>query len=208
VFGTAGVRARNAVPTGWTPPGVPAVTSLGPVPLDPPNPPTLPILPVDFPHSDLDVGRLDDEADRDELRSRYYGLLQEVRVILPGVQVLLAFLLTVPFANRFGKLDTFGRTLFGIAMVSALCSVVSLLTPTVFHRVAERTRRKARLQWGIRFTLGGLGLLVIALVSALWCVSRFIFGEGTAVLIVIPVSVGILLVWVVLPLAVGRSRPA
>ncbi len=165
-------------------------------------------MPIDFPHSDLDVEELDDELDRDELRSRYYGLLQEVRVILPGVQVLLAFLLTVPFANRFGKLDTFGRTLFGVAMVSALCSVISLLTPTVFHRVAERTRRKARLEWGIRFTLAGLGLLALALVSGLWCVSRFIFGAGTAALIVIPVTVGIVLVWIVLPLVVGRSRPA
>ena len=169
--------------------------------------PEPPRSPNDLPRSDLDVGDLDDESDRDELRSRYYGLLQELRVILPGVQVLLAFLLTVPFANRFGKLDTFGRTLFGIAMVSALCSVVSLLTPTVFHRVAERTRRKARLEWGIRFTLAGLGLLALALISGLWCVARFIFGSTTALLIVAPATVGVLLVWIVLPLVAGRALP-
>ncbi len=167
-----------------------------------------PIEPHEFPHSDLDVAQLDDESDRDELRSRYYGLLQEVRVILPGVQVLLAFLLTVPFANRFGELDTFGRTLFGIALVSALLSVISLLTPTVFHRIALRTHRKIRLQWGIRFTLAGLFLLATALLSALWCVSRFIFGPDTAQLLVFPVAAAVFLVWIVLPLAVGRSGPA
>jgi Family of unknown function (DUF6328) len=51
--------------------------------------------------SDEDTEDLDDVADREELRQRYYGLLQELRVVLPGVQVLLAFLLTAPFAQRF-----------------------------------------------------------------------------------------------------------
>ncbi len=49
---------------------------------------------------DRPASELDDRADREELRERYYGLLQELRVILPGVQVLVAFLLTVPFASR------------------------------------------------------------------------------------------------------------
>ncbi len=52
---------------------------------------------------DAPVAELDDEADRDELRRRYYGLMQELRVLLPGVQILVAFLLTVPFATRFGN---------------------------------------------------------------------------------------------------------
>ncbi|MCU1458640.1 MAG: hypothetical protein JWL73_2732 [Actinomycetia bacterium] len=153
---------------------------------------------------DLPLDQLDDDADAEELRNRYYTLLQELRVILPGVQVLLAFLLTVPFANRFGELDTFGRALFGVAMVSALCSVISLLTPTVFHRLADRTARKERLKWGIRLTLLGVALIAVALVSGLWCVSRFIFGGTTALLIVVPLTAVILLFWIVLPLVVGR----
>ncbi len=54
---------------------------------------------------DRPTGELDDEQDRDELRRRYYGLLQELRVLLPGVQILVAFLLTAPFASGFAQLD-------------------------------------------------------------------------------------------------------
>lgn len=58
---------------------------------------------------DRTLAELDNERDRVELRSRYYGLLQELRVVLPGVQVFLAFLLTVPFTQRFDDVDDRGR---------------------------------------------------------------------------------------------------
>jgi hypothetical protein len=58
---------------------------------------------------DVEPERLDSERNRGELRDRYYGLLQELRVVLPGVQVLVAFLLTAPFATRFGQVDDAGR---------------------------------------------------------------------------------------------------
>ena len=53
----------------------------------------------------LDAAELDDDRDRDELRSRYGMLLQELRVLLPGVQLLVAFLLTAPFAQGFERVD-------------------------------------------------------------------------------------------------------
>jgi hypothetical protein len=98
-------------------------------------------------HSDADLDELDDERDRDELRRRYYGLLQELRVVLPGVQVLLAFLLTVPFARRFSELDDPGRGLFAVALVGAASSVVCFVAPTVLHRVGHRQARRERLEW-------------------------------------------------------------
>ena len=88
---------------------------------------------------------LDDVADREELRDRYEMLLQELRVVLPGVQVLMAFLLTAPFAQRFADLDDLGRQAYLVALISALGSTICLLSPTVFHRVADRTARRARL---------------------------------------------------------------
>ena len=156
--------------------------------------------------SDKNTDQLDDIVDREELRRRYYGLMQELRVILPGVQVLLAFLLTVPFAQRFGELDDVGRTAFGVAMVTALLSAICLLTPVVSHRVGERTARQARLKWGIRMTVAGLGLLGISLVTALWCVARFIYGPSTAWAVATPVLVTIIALWILLPLSIGRQR--
>ncbi|MBA3605440.1 MAG: hypothetical protein H0W46_05590 [Acidimicrobiia bacterium] len=155
--------------------------------------------------SDLDLRELDDRRDREELRKRYYGLLQELRVVLPGVQVLLAFLLTVPFAQRFEDLDDLGRGAFAVATLSSMLSVVCLLTPAVYHRLAARTERTARLRWGIRMTVVGLMLLGIALVSGLWCVTRFVFGVTLAWCFTAPVAAAIVALWIVLPRLTGTE---
>lgn len=155
---------------------------------------------------DRPLSELDDDADRVELRSRYYGLLQELRVILPGVQVLLGFLLTVPFAQRFPALDRTERVAYGIALFSAFMSVICLLTPAVFHRVGERTARSARLRWGIRMTLSGLVLLAVALLAGLWSVTEFVFGNAWARAVVAIGVVSLLALWIALPLVVGHTN--
>ena len=142
------------------------------------------------------------------MRQRYYGLLQELRVVLPGVQVLLAFLLTVPFAQRFEELDDWGRRSFGLALTSSMFSVVCLLGPTFLHRLGERTARAARLLWSIRLVTVGLVLLGISLVTAMWSVARLVFGTTTAWRLVTPVIVTMLVLWVVLPLTLKQRRGA
>jgi len=80
-----------------------------------------------LPSVNAPLDALDDERDREELRGRYEMFLQEIRVILPGVTVLLAFLLTVPFSQRFGELGRFERRGFGIALIASALSVVCLI---------------------------------------------------------------------------------
>lgn len=158
------------------------------------------------PQSERQPLELDDVADREELRQRYYGLLQEVRVILPGVQVLLAFLLTAPFAAGFDDLDTLGKYAYIVALDTAFGSIVCLLTPTVFHRVADRTARGARLIWGVRLTLIGIALLAISLTSALWSVSRLVLG-GLAANATAPLGVALIVAaWIALPRAATRRN--
>jgi MFS family permease len=154
--------------------------------------------------SDEDTRYLDDIADRAELRNRYYGLLQELRVVLPGVQVLLAFLLTAPFAPRFQELDVWGRRAYEAALTSSMLSVVFLLGPTFLHRFGERTARRDRLLWSIRLMVVGLGLLAVSLLTALWGVARFVFGGGSAFQLVLPIAVAMVGVWVVVPLTLRR----
>jgi hypothetical protein len=158
--------------------------------------------------SDLDLAALDDRRDRAELRKRYYGLLQELRVVLPGVQVLLAFLFTVPFTEGFRRMDSVERGSFGVAILSALLAVICMLSPAAMHRFGERTARRARLRWSIRLTMAGLILLALALVSALWAVAKFVYGTGTAIFVVVPVSLSIPALWWVLPARMGRSGPS
>ena len=156
--------------------------------------------------SDEDTKYLDDRADRRELRDRYYGLLQELRVVLPGVQVLLAFLLTAPFAARFEELDLWERRAYEAALVSSMFSVVFLIGPTFLHRFGERTARRDRLLWSIRFLVVGLVLLGISLVTAMWGVARFVFDNGRAFQLALPVAAVMLVVWILLPLSLRRVR--
>jgi Family of unknown function (DUF6328) len=155
--------------------------------------------------SDREPEALDDFTDREELRQRYYGLLQELRVVLPGVQVLVAFLLTAPFAQRFDDLDEAGRRGYLVALLSALGSIICLIAPTVFHRVAERTARAARLVWGVRFAAAGVVLLAVSLTSATWCVTRLVVGAAAAVAVAAVAIAAFVVVWVAVPVTVGRG---
>ena len=158
------------------------------------------------PDVDRPASQLDDDADRQELHDRYYGLLQELRVLLPGVQILVAFLFTVPFADGFGQLDEAGRDLYGIALVSGILAIIAFTTPTAFHRVGARRSRSARLEWGIRATRAGLVLFAISLISALTVVVRVVLSLPLAVAAVGVVVVALLAMWVALPLVTSRRH--
>ena len=169
--------------------------------------PTDPARPDDDASDDRSLRELDDITDREELRTRYYGLLQELRVIIPGVQVLLAFLLTAPFAQRFEDLDDRGRTLYAVALLTALAAVIALLAPTVMHRVGDRRARRARLLWSIRLMVVGLASVSVSLLSATWCVSRLVWGPQAGESAVIGGGLLILALWVALPVVLLRRGP-
>ena len=154
--------------------------------------------------SEVPADQLDDERDREELRDRYYGLMQELRIVLPGVQVLVAFLLTVPFAQGFADVDDFGRALFGAALVAAILSVVAFMTPTAMHRFGDRTARSERLQTSIVMTRVGLLLLAVAMTLSLAVVSRFLYDGFVTVLLVTVVVIAVVALWIVTPLTTRR----
>jgi hypothetical protein len=163
--------------------------------------------PGDEPDSEKHLDELDDVHDREELRSRFGMLLQELRVTLPGVQVLAAFLLIAPFSQRFGDLDVWGRRAFGTALLASMVSVVCLLAPTLLHRVGERRARSRRLEASIVLMVVGLTALAVALVAALWGVARFVFGTGVAWAFTVPVVALLLALWIVVPLTLRPRRP-
>src|SRR3954451_15082697 len=117
--------------------------------------------------SEKSVNELDDIADRVELRNRYDLLLQEIRIALPGVQILLAFLLTVPFSQQFNNLDTWGRRAAAVSLTCAMLARGRLATPAALHRRGDRAARAARLLWSIRLQVLGLVLVAIALIAGL-----------------------------------------
>jgi hypothetical protein len=157
--------------------------------------------PADEDHLDDDrpARELDDERDRPELRQRYYGLLQELRVLLPGTQVLVAFLLTVPFNNRFAELDIVEKRLYGVALGTGAMAIVLFVAPTTMHRLGPRRARAARLMWSIRLTRIGLGFMAASLVTSLVVVTRLVFGDIAAVVVGAAATTILVLLWVVLP---------
>ncbi len=155
---------------------------------------------------DRSAFELDDELDRDELRQRYYGLLQEVRVLLPGVQILVAFLLTVPFDSAFRQLDRLGRDLYGVSLGCSFVAVVVFIAPTALHRMGHRRARSERLVWSIRLCRIGLAFLGASLTAALAVVTRDVFGDATAVVAVTACVALIVSAWVVLPRIEGQPR--
>jgi ABC-type multidrug transport system permease subunit len=142
---------------------------------------------------------LDDRSDREELRTRYHTLLQENRVLLPGVQIMVAFLVTVPFNSRFVELDRLGEVMWATALTSGCVAIVCLMTPTVFHRLGDRRRRSSRLVWAIRTQRGGILLFGASLVISVAFVLRFVSGVGSAAVVVAVIVLSMAWLWLVVP---------
>jgi hypothetical protein len=160
----------------------------------------------DVDRTDRSASELDDELDRDEIRLRYYNLMQELRVLLPGVQILVAFLLTAPFAARFAELDRTGRALYGVAMGAGTVSIISFATPTAIHRVGRRRSRSSRLVWSIRLLRIGLTFFGVSLTSALTVVTRLVSGDAASWLVGGACLALVVIAWIVLPYVAGRDR--
>lgn len=148
---------------------------------------------------ELGAADLDDERDRDELRDRYDMLLQEHRVLLPGVQVLVAFLLTMPFADGYEQVDDLGKVLYGVSLMSGMLAIVAFVAPAAFHRLGSRRARSERLEWGIRMTRTGIACMSLAFEAALLVVLSVVFDYRIATVCAVCIGVVGAAVWIVLP---------
>jgi hypothetical protein len=147
-----------------------------------------------------------DETPEERADRNLGELLQELRVALPGVQVLFAFLLTVPFAQGFEKLQPAQRELyFGVLMCTAI-STALLIAPTAHHRLLFRMRDKEHLvQISNWLTLAGLGVLAIALTGAVLLIADIIFKSTLTIVFTVAAGAAFAILWAVLPL-VRRSE--
>src|SRR4051812_37758031 len=139
-------------------------------------------------------------------------LLNELRVALPGVQVLFAFLLAVPFANGFPKLSSTGRDVFFAAFVAAALSTVFLIAPSSYHRLRWRQHDKERmLVFSNALTIAGLLCLAVAMSCVVFVITDFLFHRAWAATFTAIVGAAFLVLWYGLPLAAAirdlqRSR--
>jgi drug/metabolite transporter (DMT)-like permease len=128
-------------------------------------------------------------------------LLQELRVALPGVQVLFAFLLTVPFAQGFATTTTFQRDLFFATLAATAISTALLIAPSAWHRIHFRQKNKEDMLFASnKLTLGGLAFLALAMIGAVMLIADYAFSNTLAVISGIVAAVLLAAFWAAIPL--------
>lgn len=142
-----------------------------------------------------------DETKGERLDRELIELLNELRVALPGVQVLFAFLLTVPFTTRFSDLSTLQRNTYFFAFIATAVATALLMAPTAHHRLRWRQWDKERLlRVSNRLTIAGLAAVVLAMAASTFVISDLLFGIRSAAWIAAALVVGFVGLWFGVPL--------
>jgi hypothetical protein len=143
----------------------------------------------------------DDEQPEERLNRELIELLNELRVALPGVQVLFAFLLTVPFSDRFQTLTGSQRAIYFATFVGTTIATGVLMAPTAYHRIRFRQGDKERmLRTSNRFAIAGIAFLALSVTSAVVLTTDLMFGLGTAAVVGLCVLLFLVWVWFAIPL--------
>ena len=147
----------------------------------------------------------DERGAEEERRDRQMiELLNELRVALPGVQILFAFLLTVPFAQGFQRTTSFQRELYYAVLIATVLSTVCLIAPTATHRLRfHRGDRAYIIEAANRFLIGGLVFLTLAILGAVVLITDYLFDGGAVWVFPVLIAAVLVLTWFVQPLARG-----
>ena len=141
---------------------------------------------------------MNDEEKRDR---QMMELLNELRVALPGVQFLLAFLLTVPFAQGFERVTSFQKTIFYAALLFTAASVVFLIAPSATHRLRfHQNDRAFIIESAHKYLIAGLACLAVALILALVMVTDFLYDHWIVVAGPAIIAVLLVILWFIRPL--------
>jgi hypothetical protein len=142
-----------------------------------------------------------DESPKERVDRELIELLNGLRVILPGVQVLLAFLLTVPFSQGFARASSTEKIVYFATVLLTVAATGALTMPAAYHRIRFRQGDKEQmLRISNTFAIVGLVLLTFAMASVVFLITNVLYGMGAA----IPVALGVLGVlgfsWFAVPL--------
>jgi hypothetical protein len=133
-------------------------------------------------------------------------LLQEVRVVQTGVQVLFAFLLTAPLTSMFQRLDGVGRVEYFVTLSLSATAAILLIAPTAYHRLLFRWGDKEFLVLvANRLTLAGLVAVGMSMVGAMVFVADVLFAGWAAAVIGVVAANTCVTLWAALPLLRRRE---
>ena len=141
------------------------------------------------------------ETDLERCDRNLVELLQEVRVVQTGVQVLFAFLLTAPLAPRFPELSSLQRGTYFATLLASGAAAILLIAPTAYHRILFRLGDKEHLVMvANRFTLAGLACVAVSMVGAILLVTDLLFGGALVGATTAIAALGCIACWCAAPL--------
>lgn len=142
-----------------------------------------------------------EETEKERLDRNLAELLQELRVALPGVQVLFAFLLAVPFQQGFEEITAFQEKVYFVTLLLTAISAALLISPTAYHRMTFRRQQKKHMIFlANRLAIAGIGCLALAMTGAIMLITDVLFGT-TATLVFSALALAMFVVlWGLLPL--------
>jgi hypothetical protein len=148
------------------------------------------------------------ESEQERLNRNMNELLQELRVSQTGVQILFAFLLTLPFTQRFNEVTNFQRDVYFVTLLFAGAAAALFIAPVSSHRLLFRRQEKAHLittsNW---MAIAGLACLAIAMVGAILMITDFLFSDLAATIVAGCFAALFGFLWYALPLMrLMRSR--
>src|SRR3954452_14065693 len=154
--------------------------------------------------SSSDRGR--NETEKERLDRNLSELLQELRVALPGVQVLFAFLLTVPFQQGFQKATSFQKDVYGFTLLLTALASALLITPSAYHRLEFRQDDKKHIVFmANKLSIAGFAVLAAAMPCAVLLVTDCLYSSTTALIATLGAAVVPYGLWYGAPL-IRRAR--
>jgi hypothetical protein len=142
-----------------------------------------------------------DETEEERLDRNLGELLQELRVALPGVQVLFAFLLAVPFQQNFTKISEFEKKIYFATLLLTALSAALLIAPSAYHRITFRYQQKYRLVFiSNKLAIAGLTTLALAMTCAILLITDILFGTVATIVTTCFALTVFIVLWLLLPL--------
>ena len=144
--------------------------------------------------------RIKNETEKQRWDRNFTDLLQELRVAQTGVQILFAFLLTMPFSAGFSKTTQFQQNVYLVALGGAAFAAAMIISPVAFHRALFRQGRKPELvRYAHRMATGGLAFTLISMVASVLLITDYLLGFAAAMVFTSVAAVVFLTFWAAVP---------
>lgn len=142
------------------------------------------------------------EDERERINRELIELLNELRVALPGVQVLFAFLLILPFSPGFQEITSTERYVYFGSFIGAAVATALLIAPSSYHRIRFRAHDKEQMLFtSNRLAIVGMAFLALSITGVVFLITDFLFGEPTAGVVTAAIAVWFAWLWYGLPLS-------